>query len=253
MALYGIKEACNCTVKSKATGKPVLYTDYCTATDNVWSASRVYAMSGSTRAIAWDFGKEGTLKLDMEVFDLRALALICGEDDFTTGTTSAFKREVLKVGVGNTVTLSSAPLASSLTIFKTTSLSDTVLGKERILGTPASAPDTYSITGSTVTLNATSDPVDSFVVVYYAYTSGATAKKLTFSATKFPQSVSVVYDSMIRDNSGVDSFVQYYYDNCRPKSDITLTFSATDVTKLSIELDILKSATSNDMATMTIL
>lgn len=253
MALYGIKEACNVTVRNKATGKPVLYSDYCTATDNVWTASRVYAMAGSTRAIAWDFSKEGTLKLDMEVFDLRVLAMLCGEDDFTTGTTNAFKREVLKISATNTVTLTSTPLASSLTIFKAENVGDTVLGKEKILGTPATTPDTYSITGSTVTLNATSDPQDGYVVVYYAYTTGATSKKLTFSAKKFPQSVSVVYDSMIRDNSGVDSFVQYYYDNCRPKSDITLTMSSTDVTKLSIELDILKSPTSNDMAVMTIL
>lgn len=249
--IYAIKDSANLTVKSKATGKPVLFADYAVSSTNEWNADRIYAMSKSTRAVAFDFAKQSTLTVNMEIFDLKWLAMLSGQD-FVTGATSVFKREVLTVGVGNTITIASTPLNGSLTVFKLDTDNITHLA-EQTLGTPGTTPNTYSIASMTITLNATTAPVGSKFVVYYAYTSGATSQKLTFSSVKFPENYSIISDTLIRDLDGVDKYCQVTYLNCKPQPNFTLTLSASDITTLEISFDILKDSSSDDMATFTII
>lgn len=249
--IFGIKDSANLSIISKSTGKPVLYSDYATQSVNEWSSDRVYAMSKSTRAIAFDSNKQSTLVVSMEIFDLKWLSLLCGQD-FVTGATTVFKREVLTASAGNTIALSSTPLGSSLTIFKLDTDNITHL-VEQTVGTPGTTPNTYSIVGTTVTLNATTAPQGTKFVAYYSYTSGVTSQKLTFSSTKFPTNFQIVSDTMIRDLDGQDKFVQFTYLNVKPQPNFTLTFSANDIATIEITFDVLKDSSSDDMATFTII
>lgn len=249
--IFAIKDSANLTMKSKSTGKPVIYADYATQSVNEWSSDRVYAMSKSTRAVAFDSNKQSTLAVSMEIFDLKWLAILNGQD-FVTGATSVFKRDVITVDATNKASIVETPLASSMTVFK---LESDMLthGVEQTLGTPGTTVNTYSITAKELTFNATSCPVGTKIVVYYAYTSGVTSQKLSFSSVKFPENYSIVSDTMIRDLDGVDKFVQLTYLNVKPQPNFTLTLSATDIATLEITFDVLKDSTSDDMATFTII
>ena len=97
MSIYGIKDSANFTLKYKSganKGKVFLYSDYATVATNEWTSEQVYAKSKSVNAIRWDFGRASTLKADMEIFDLKWIALLAGSD-FVTGAKDILKREVL--------------------------------------------------------------------------------------------------------------------------------------------------------------
>jgi len=249
--IFAIKDSANISIKKKSDGKPYLFSNYATQSVNEWSADRVFAMSKSTRAVAFDSNKQSTLTITCEIFEMKWLAMLAGQD-FVTGATSVFKREVLTVDASNKASIAETPLANSITVFKLES-DNLSHGAEQTLGTPATTVNTYSISAKEFTFNATSCPQGTKVVVYYAYTSGVTSQKLTFSSVKFPENFIVVSDTMIRDLDGIDKYVQLTYLNCKPQPNFTLTFSANDIATLEITFDVLKDSSSNDMATYTII
>lgn len=249
--IFGAKDSANFTIKKKSDGKVFLFADYATTSTNEWTSDSVYALSKSTRAIRWDSNKQSTLKATLEIFDLKWLSMLTGSE-FVTGATNILAREVLTSSATNTITLTDTPKTGSLQVFLLES-DKLTNGEEQILGTPASTINTYSITDKVITLNATSAPEGTGLVVYYIKDSEATAKVMHIEANKFPFAVEIYADTMIRDTDQQDKFVQLHYLNAKAKGNFTLTMSANDITKLEIEFDLFKDSTSEDMATYTIL
>lgn len=245
MSLYGIKDASNLTVKSNATNKVVIFTDYCNSTNIEFSADTVYAMKKGVRAIGWDTQRTGTLTTEMQVFDLAWIALLMGSE-LTTGVTEISKREVRMVSSA-AATLTETPKAGSLSIFKLDSDGITQLA-EQTVGTPASQPNTYSITGKNLTFSSTTFATDAKVVCYYLLDSAATARTFTVSADKFPSGYNITGYTTIRSDSGVDKQVEFRLPNVKPQSNISLTFSSDDVTNLSVVWDVFPD-TDNEMFT----
>lgn len=243
--LYGIKDASNLTIISNKTGKPVLYADYCNKTDINFTSETVYAMKKGVKAIGWDKNREGTMTTEMQVYDLKWIGLLMGSD-FITGTTPVNKREVVTV-TGAAAELSEAPKAGSLTIFKLDSDGITQL-EEQVEGTPDSTENTYAINGKDITFNSTTFASDGKIVAYYLLDSAATAQTFTVTATDFPSGYTIIGDTTIRDNANVDTMVQFRMNNCKPKSSMSLSMNADDVTTLSIEWDIFAD-TNNEMFT----
>lgn len=249
--IYGIKDAANVLILKKSDGKPFIYADYATEVSNQWSQDSVYAMSKSVRAIRWDHNKQSTLKLTLEIFDLRWLTLLTGSE-FIEGVTQWRVREPLTVATGNKVVLPDTPKVGSL-IVKVLNPDDGLTElDELVVGDPATTADAYSISGNTITLNATTCPVGSQVVVHYLKDTAATAQTMAIDADTFSFPVEIFLDSMIRDTDGLDKFSQVHYLNAKGKGNFTLTFSASNITKLEIEFDILKDSKSSNMATYTI-
>jgi hypothetical protein len=249
--LYGIKDSANFTLIKKSTGKPFLYADYATTSENDWKSNRVYAMSKNVRSIAWDDERESTLNVSMELWDLKWIAMLAGSE-FVEGATSMLKREVLTASASHTITLGATPAAGSLSIFALDEDNISHLA-EQTTGTPATTEDTYSIADLVVTLNTTTAPEGTKFVAYYLTNTSATAKKIQIKSTKFPENYEIYTDTMMRDLDGIDKFVQVHYFNVRPKSEFKFTFSAKDVSKLDVVFDVLKNSTSDDMAEYTIL
>jgi|GEM_PF-5133006 len=94
--------------------------------------------------------------------------------------------ENLTASATNTITLSQGTTieTGSLQVFLLTGTRD--LGAEQMLGTPGTMPNTYSITGGVITLNATTAPAGTEFVVFYNYTSASTVSQITFTANDFP-------------------------------------------------------------------
>lgn len=247
--IFGIKDAANLTIKKKSDGKVFIYTPYANVTTNEWSADSVYSKAKGVDGIRWDTGRKGSFQCDMEEFDIRVLSMLAGSD-WVTGSTDVLKREVLTVDATNKITLTETPVAGSLAVF--TLESDLVTNKDEMTeGTPATTPKTYSLTGKSVTLNATTCPQGTKMVVYYMYMTVETAKKLEFRFDKYPESFSIVADTMMREKfTGVDKFIQIHYPNCKPQSNFTITMDSSNPTNLQLKFD-LAADENGDMATYT--
>ena len=246
MSIYGIKDSANFTLKYKSganKGKVFLYSDYATVATNEWSSEQVYAKSKSVNAIRWDFGRASTLKADMEIFDLKWIALLAGSD-FVTGAKDILKREVLTLGSDKTASLAGTVKTGSLTVYK---LDEDGLSNGDELKTGDNAGYTIAEKKITVTGGAEGDKI----VAYYLENQ-TSAQTLTISADKYPENFEIFADTTIRDTDGKDKFVQVNYLNVKPKSQFTLTFDASNITTISAEFDVLKDTGSSDMATYTI-
>lgn len=249
MNIYGIKDSANFTLKYKTgakKGKVYLYADYATVSTNEWSSDQVYAKSKTVNAIRWDYNRNSTLKVDMEIFDLKWMAM-CFGTEFVKGDKDILKREVLTVS-GGKATMSGTAITGSLAVY---TLDDDGLTniQELTVGTPASTEDTYSISDKEITVNTALNG-KKIAVFYLEKKTGV--QTLTIDADKYPENFEIVADTLIRSTDGNDQFVQINYLNVKPKSQFTLTMDAANITTLSAEFDVLKDSASSDMATYTI-
>ena len=253
MNIYGIKDSANMTVKYKSgakKGKVFLYSDYATVATNEWSSEQVYAKSKNVNAIRWDFGRNSTLKVDMEIFDLQWVAMLFGTE-FVSGAKDILKREVLKVENGK-ATITGTPVTGSMSVFVldndglTNTKELTVVEGENEVVT-----GTYKLAEKEISVFDTDLGENKQIVLFYLENK-AQAKTLTISADKYPDNFEIFADTMIRSQNGDDEFVQIHYLNLKPKSQFTLTLDASNITTLSVEFDVLKDSGSSDMAEYTI-
>jgi hypothetical protein len=242
--LFGIKDAANMQIVSQLTSKPVIYCNYAKTSTIDFTSDSVYAYNKTTKAIRWDKNREGTFKTEMEIFETKMIALLFGTSIASTSMSIA-KREVIAVQSGGAgASLLVAPIPGSLTIFKLDS--DMVSqSKEQIAGVPATAPDTYSIAELALTLSATTFASAGYIVAYYLVNSASS--NFTVNNANFPGGYKIYADSAIRGTDQIDKFVQYQLLNVKPKSNVTLTMDADNVTKLSIEWDVLADSSGNMM------
>ena len=244
MAIYGIKDSANFTIKYKAgtnKGKIFAYADYATTTTNEWTSEQVYARSKDVNAIRWDYNRQSTLAVDMEIFDLRWIAMLAGTN-LSTEAKDVLKREVLTLDESKKASLSGTPVTGSLSVFK---LEDDGLtnGEELVV------TDGYTISEKEITVNS-GNKGDSIVAFYME--NVASAKSFTIEAEKYPENFEVYADTMIRKTDGDDEFVQIHYFNVKPQSAFTITMDASAITTLSVTFDILKDTASKDMGEYTI-
>lgn len=237
MALYGIKDCANLSLFDLATGKPVIYTDYANVSTNEWTSERVYANSKGTRAIAWDHDRQGTLAVEMEVFDLKWLAITAGSE-FKTGEANIAKREVVRVGADKKAQLSGSVVAGSVQVVPVGADEVEHIGEplEEVEGA-VSTTGQFAITASEITF-ATDAVVGTPYAVYYLV-NDSQVKTMVISSDKFPKAFKIIADALIREKeTGRDEFVQIEYPNARPQSNFTVTMSATEPTNLAVTFDL---------------
>lgn len=243
MALLGLKDAADIILYSNTTSKPVLYADYMTTTDINYTQDSDYALIKGVKTIRWDKNREGTLTTSMQVFELKWLSLLFGTE-FASSTVPIAKREKLLVS-SQTATLSATPKAGSLVIFKLDTDGHTHL-TEQTAGTPASQTDKYSISGTTVTFNATTFPDNTVYVTCY-YLVDSTVNNFTVTTTNYPSGYKMYMDTALRNTDQVDEITQIVLYNVKPKSDMKLTMSADGVATIETTWDIMGNAEGNMM------
>ena len=242
--IYGIKDSANLIIKYKSGAKKgdiFAYADYATVSTNEWTSEQVYARSKSVNAIRWDYNRKSTLKVDMEIFDLRWIAMLAGTD-ISAETKDILKREVLTLDSSKKATITGTPKDGSMSVFELES--DNITN-----GTELAVTTDYTISTNEITV--TNGEAGEKIVVYYMQ-SQTSAKSFTIESDKFPDNFEVYADTMIRNTAGDDEFVQIHYLNVKPQSNFTITMDANNITTLSITFDVLKDSASNDMAEYTI-
>lgn len=227
---FGIKEVYNLNILDFATNKPFIYVDYAGATTNENTAERTSLKGGQGyyKLMDFDHSKESTLKLTVPLVDIKLLAMLAG-DDLAEGATSVFKREELPVADDagkKKITLSETPIDKTVVVHKLEGLRD--YGKEVTVS---------NVTGNKVELTGVADGEK--VVVFYQYSSPATAKKFSIKANKFPKTVKIFGDGLWRDQeTGMDKAVKMTVHKAKPQANFTLTTSGSDVTTLEITFDL---------------
>jgi hypothetical protein len=235
--IYGIKDCANLSLFDLGTGEPVLHTDYANVSTNEWTSERVYANSKGSRSIAWDHDRQGTLAVEMEVFDLKWLAVIAGSE-FVTGEKNVAKREVVKVPASKTVQLSGSAVKGSIQIVPVAADEVEHIGAplKEVEGAEVGVSE-FTVTGSEVTFGT--DAIEGTAYAVYYLVLDSQVKSMTISADKFPKAFKVIADALIREKeTGRDEFIQIEYPNARPQSNFTITMSATEPTNLSVTFDL---------------
>lgn len=238
--IYGIKDCANLTITRKKDGLPFLHTDYANVTTNEWTSERVYANAKGTRSIGWDYDKQSTMTVETELFDLKFLSMLAGSD-IVSGEADVLKREIVHIGAGMTASLKETPVAGSINVIPvgTDLLEHVGEPLEEVESAPTGTQ--YSVTASELTF--ATDAIEGTAYAVYYVTKVADAKKLTFSADKFPEMYEISADTLIREReTGRDDFVQIQYHKAQPQGNFTITMSATEPTNLSITFDLYPNA-----------
>lgn len=175
--------------------------------------------------MSFDHTKDASVKCELPLVDLEFIALLTGKS-LSTGAVNVPKRQVLYASAGNTITLASTPVAGTLKLYLLTGGRDN--GTEQIAGTPASVQNTYSISGTTVTLNSTTAPLGTGVIATYNYSAPSTTQTMTFTADKFPGYFRITGEGLATDaDTGATVPVKFEILKCKPQNNFNITIKSS--------------------------
>ena len=235
-----IKEVMNFNVFDYTTKASVFYADYGASTSIDISAERLDLRGGqgNFKLVSWDHTKSATLKTELPLIDMNFIALLTGKA-LSIASANVPKREILVSATAGTptITLSATPVAGTLKIYTLSGARDN--GTEVVAGTPLSNENKYSISGAIVSLNNTSHPAGTSLIVTYDYAAPATTSTMTFTADKFSSYYRITGDGFGTDPvTGATVPLKFDILKCKPKNNINLSMTPTEASKLSIDWDI---------------
>lgn len=186
-----------------------------------------------------DHSRECTTNVTLPLVDMSVLAVKAGRTVTTGATVVPMPYEILTASKTNTITLSHTPISGTLKIYKALSNDNPRdLGAEQEAGTPGTTENEYSISGTTVTLNATTAPEGTKFFAKYDYTSGAAARNLKITADDFPSYVRLTFKGLEKDDiSGnyVPVTVEIY--KAQVQTDFELIMSAGSASNIQFNCD----------------
>jgi len=236
----GIKEVLNLNVKDFSTKDTKFYADYASNTSIEATAERLDLRGGqgNYKLLSFDHTKDMMMRCELPLVDLEFLAYLTGKP-LVVGSANVPKREVLS-STTQTITLAATPVEDLKIYVLEGGEGYRDSGTEQVAGTPATNEDEYSISGKTVTLNATTAPDGTYFVVTYKYaTTSVDTRTMTMTADKFPGYVSIDGTGIVSDQvDGNEYAVIFECLKAKPKNNWTISMSGTEATVLNIEFDL---------------
>lgn len=239
--LKAIKYSADLTIKRKVGGKIVLYSDAATDTTFTMNSTTTYAKRKANKCIGFDGEKEGEFKVSMEVFELKMIPLILG-GEFKAGDVEITKRVVLPIK-DNKCVLPEKPATGSMQVFvvnehdMVSHIADLeVTTEETVTAT------TYKYDNSKEELTVDASLNGKHIAVFYIPETLPKGRVYTVTDYEYPEYYEIEADTTVRSIVGVDTDFHYHLYNCRPKSNISLSFSAENIAKLEITFDVLADA-----------
>lgn len=246
--LYALKDCANLRIDN-AAGKTQMTVNYAKTSSLEFSSDSVFAMNKNVKAVRFDSNREGTFTTTMEVFPMDIIPMLFGTS-FSSKTVPFAKKEVINV-VSGTVTMTGTPKTGTLQVFKVKPDDKITHIKEQTVGTPATTPDTYSISSKTLTFSNTTFPDNNGYVVLY-YFVDTSAKSFTIDNVSFPGGYVVYGDTNLRGTDQVDNFVQFKLHNVKPQSNASLTMDVDNICTLTIVWDVMGDAEGNMLTWSTV-
>lgn len=236
---FGIKEVLNIDFFDFTTGDPVFRADYCQNSSIKTSAERldIRGGQGNYKLLSFDHTKTSEMMFESAIVDSVFLGKLAGKDT-SVGAIAVPTRDLLtSAGATPTITLAATPVSGTLQIWKITD--DRDISTEQTEGTPASVANNYSISGTVVTLHATSGVAGTKFACYYDYTTAATTETITVTANAFPSYMKAVGKGIMTDLvSGASVPVVFELMKIKPKNDFELTMKADAATQLNMTFDL---------------
>lgn len=237
---FAIKEVMDYTVSrysSTGVGDALFTVDYASSSTINTTSERlpIRGGQGNFKILDLDHTKDCTFESMLPIVDTKALAAKLGVD-VTEGATTAPKKEVKTADASNKITLASTPASGTLKVYLVTNERD--ISTEQTAGTPASVVNEYSISGTEITLNATTAPEGTKFMVLYDYTTGSSAQNIKITATDFPNFITITGTGLVDDDqAGQKIPVTFKIHKAKVKPEFALTMASTAATELDFTCD----------------
>lgn len=213
-----------------STKKPFMMFDLANTTGYDLDGDTVFAYGGQghPKRVSFSGNRSGTFRVETQMQTMKLYQMITGADIKTDA--QFLKREVLKAGEDNGLTLTAEPIADSVYVYD----------KDDDCGT---AKDKLTISGKTVTGEGLTK--DSEYIVYYL-TKMAGAQRLNINTRSFPKAFTIYGETYEKTED--DEVVPYKMIAYKavPQSSFSVDFSNDgDPTSLSITFDLLADSDDN--------
>lgn len=224
------------------------------------SAETVYARGGkgNAKVVGFSGNREAKVNLEDCVFTNQAIAMMTGNAIVENTAQKVYKREVLTVGTGSTVTISASPvnIATGQDFVGVFIINPDGSHKQELTQmTGTVTTGKFTVSSKTLTFFASDVTIGTTqVAVYYKATTGADVKKIRVSSDTFAGSFKLVLDCLVKDiASKQDFYAQIEIPACKMEDNWSMTMSAEgDPSTFTMPIEILKPANSTDMWTMTV-
>lgn len=239
MGQYALKDVMDMDWIDYVTKKPIIHIDYAQTSSNQIQSTQTQVTGGRGDQLLYEFEskKVSTLQVNVPLVDPKLVAFLSGGTP-SVGAANVFQRDVLTVDGTNKVTLSQTPVTGSIFLSKVDSTQPRDYGDEITLGDPSTAPNTYSISDKSVTLNTTSNPEGSQVVAFYQFATPETSTTIKIDADKFATFFTITGDGVWADQTtGVQRAVKMTVYKAKPQSNFTLSMDEANATTLQLNVD----------------
>nr|WP_156736257.1 hypothetical protein [Mycobacterium sp. E3298] len=206
---------------------------------------------GNVKLVGFSSDREARLELTDAIFDNAAISMLTG-NDLTTGVKNVNRNELVTVN-SNSATLSKTPVGNLISVYKVNP--DGTNGTELTKKAGSSvATGEYDISAKVLSFFSGDLPNGSKVRVYYVVATDNTAKNIKVTSDQFGKTFKVTIDVLVRDEyTKADYAGIYTIPNAKFEDNFDFDFSSDgDPAVLALNLEILKSPTSNDMWELTI-
>ncbi len=207
------------------------YIDYVNSVAVELNAGRVYATGGDSgaRQVGFDDPIEGSIKLSTQIVPIEFVALACSPDGVEDGGEIGI-REKITVATEGKVTLSKAPVAGTIYVYKE--------GEDI-----TSAPAATTATGTDVTV--TGAKVGDVYIAYYIVASEE-AKSATFNNDKTPGCYIIYGDTVWKDTNDTISAEHFKAYKAMPQKSFSITYQGSgDPLTFEMTFDLMEDEDGN--------
>lgn len=249
---FAIRDAGSATFYNLQTNKAIVTLNTLKTSGIESSGETTYARGsfGNPKLVGFDSNREAKLSMQDALFDKHALAMLTGNALKEGIKTIDFKEKITVTS--NKATLSKTPKGAITSVYKVNT-NDGTNGDEYTLGTPASNPKEFSVTGKELTFN-TAVTNGTIMHVYYKVETSADAKTIRVSSDAFGGTFKVIIDLLVKDSAdGKDYAAQLIIPRGKFENNFSLSLSVDgDPATLDLPIECLNDPLTNTMWEMVI-
>lgn len=248
---FALRDAGDFTFYNIATGKAITTLDTIKSANMDFTGETVYSRGGygNPKLVGFSGNREGKLALVDALFSNDAIAMMTGNGLVSGAQDISYKAKVTITS--NKASLPKTPKGAITSVYALNP--DGTNGKEYTLGTPATKPLEYSVTGKDLTFNA-EVPNGTVIRVYYTVTTSADAKKMAITSDSFGGTFKVVGNVLVRDSfDGKDYPAVITIPRGKFEDSFSMALSVdSDPAVLDLPIEMLKDPLTDELWTMVV-
>lgn len=222
---FANREVCDLTFVDYATKTPFLSMDYANVSTTEVTGETVFAYGGKghPKRVAFSGERGGTLTIETQMQSFKLYQLLTGGE--LSKSAKFLKREELKVGADNKLTLTDTPAAGAAV---------NVFAADDDCGTP------LAVTAAGKEITVTGAAEGDTVIIYYVKEMADKVQKISIKGSSFPKAFTVYGDTIMKtDDEQILPYKFVAYKVC-PQSTMSLSMSNSgDPAAVTITCDLM--------------